>query len=133
MRCVAMYGGAPKPQQISRYRQGVHCIVACPGRLNDFLEGGQIRIGGVAKLVLDEADRMLDMGFEPQIRKILERVPRRRQTYMFTATWPKEVRNLAWDFLYDPVEIRVGDADNMKANEDIEQIVEVCRDDREKE
>merc|ERR1719253_86789 len=73
------------------------------------------------------------MGFEPQIRKILSAVPRQRQTFMFTATWPKEVRSLAADFTYDPVEIRVGDADALTANKDIDQKVEICRDDRDKE
>merc|ERR1719476_449405 len=73
------------------------------------------------------------MGFEPQIRKILAKVPTRRQTYMFTATWPKEVRQLAWEFMYDPVEIRVGDVNALKANDDIDQKVDICRDDREKE
>jgi len=98
-RCVAMYGGSPKGEQMGKYRQGVHTIVACPGRLNDFLENGQVRLDGILKLVLDEADRMLDMGFEPQIRKILAKVPRKRHTLFFTATWPKEVRKLASEIL----------------------------------
>jgi len=76
---------------------------------------------------------MLDMGFEPQIRKILEKCPRRRQTFMFTATWPREVRDLAKDFTYDPVEIRVGDADALKANDDIDQQVQICNQPRDKE
>merc|ERR1719440_818908 len=127
------YGGAPKRDQLYELRSRPMLLTATPGRLNDFLEAGSVDLRDLCYVCLDEADRMLDMGFEPHIRKILERVPRRRQTYMFTATWPKEVRNLAWDFLYDPVEIRVGDADSLKANEDIDQVVEVCRDDREKE
>ncbi|CAK0895596.1 unnamed protein product, partial [Prorocentrum cordatum] len=106
-RCVAMYGGQPKGQQLSKYRMGVHTIVACPGRLNDFLEGGQIRLDGVLKLVLDEADRMLDMGFEPQIRKILAKVPRKRHTLFFTATWPREVRQLASEILTRPYKASV--------------------------
>merc|ERR1719463_417782 len=123
MRCVAMYGGSPKGQQMSKYRQGVHTIVACPGRLNDFLEGGQVRLNSCNKLVLDEADRMLDMGFEPQIRKILERVPRKRHTLFFTATWPREVRRLAAEILYQPFKVMIGNRDELKANQDVIQQV----------
>lgn len=125
MRCVAMYGGAPKPTQMSKYRQGVHSIVACPGRLNDFLEGGQVRLDGIFKLVLDEADRMLDMGFEPQIRKILHKVPRKRHTLFFTATWPREVRKLASEILSRPYKVMIGNRDVLKGNQDITQIVKI--------
>jgi len=126
-RCVAMYGGAPKGDQMARYRQGCHTIVACPGRLNDFLEGGQVRLDGVLKLVLDEADRMLDMGFEPQIRKILARLPRKRHTLFFTATWPKEVRKLASEILNRPYKVMIGNREVLKGNQDITQIVK-CMD-----
>jgi len=125
MRCVAMYGGAPKHQQMSKYRMGVHTIVACPGRLNDFLEGGQIHLDNVMKLVLDEADRMLDMGFEPQIRKILARVPKKRHTLFFTATWPKEVRKLASEILYNPFKVMIGNRDVLKGNQDVIQVVRI--------
>ncbi|CAK8986260.1 unnamed protein product [Durusdinium trenchii] len=124
-RCVAMYGGAPKGEQMARYRQGCHTIVACPGRLNDFLEGGQVRLDGVLKLVLDEADRMLDMGFEPQIRKILAKLPRKRHTLFFTATWPKEVRKLASEILNRPYKVMIGNREVLKGNQDITQIVRV--------
>ena len=87
-----MYGGAPKWEQVKRYRQGVHAIIACPGRLNDLLEGRQVQVDRVRTLVLDEADRMLDMGFEPQIQKVLQHVPKQRHTMFFTATWPKEAK-----------------------------------------
>jgi len=123
MKTVAMYGGSPKRDQISKYRMGVHSVVACPGRLNDFLEGGQIRLDGVLKLVLDEADRMLDMGFEPQIRKILERLPKKRHTLFFTATWPKEVRQLASEILYRPYKVMIGNRDVLKGNQDVIQVV----------
>merc|ERR1719277_2932556 len=124
-RCVAMYGGAPKGQQMGKYRSGCHTIVACPGRLNDFLEGGQVRLDGVMKLVLDEADRMLDMGFEPQIRKILAKVPRKRHTLFFTATWPKEVRQLASEILNRPYKVMIGNRDELKGNQDITQQVKM--------
>jgi len=124
-RCVAMYGGAPKNNQMSKYRQGVHTIVACPGRLNDFLEGGQVRLECVKKLVLDEADRMLDMGFEPQIRKILAKLPRKRHTLFFTATWPHEVRQLASEILTRPYKVMIGNRDELKGNQDITQEVRV--------
>lgn len=80
-------------------------IIACPGRLIDFVEEGSITLQNISYLVLDEADRMLDMGFEPQIRKIVERVPKDRQTLMWSATWPKEVRKLAEDFLINYVQV----------------------------
>merc|ERR1719284_1950983 len=97
---------------------GVHTIVACPGRLNDFLEGGQVHLDGVSKL-------MLDMGFEPQIRKILQRLSRRRHTLFFTATWPKEVRKLASEILYNPFKVMIGNRDSLKGNQDVIQLVRV--------
>merc|ERR1719183_26486 len=127
------YGGAPKRDQLQELRSQPQLLTATPGRLNDFLEMSAVSLSSIEFCCLDEADRMLDMGFEPQIRKILGHVPRRRQTFMFTATWPKEVRRLAWDFMSDPVEIRVGDPDALTANTDIDQKVEICLDDRDKE
>mmetsp|Transcript_3553 Transcript_3553/g.7790 ORF Transcript_3553/g.7790 Transcript_3553/m.7790 type:complete len:527 (-) Transcript_3553:121-1701(-) len=125
MWTVSMYGGAEKRTQLSKYRAGVQTIVACPGRLNDFLEGGQVRLDKVRKLVLDEADRMLDMGFEPQIRKILAKMPRNRHTLFFTATWPREVRKLASEILYHPYKVMIGNRDEAKANQDVTQIVRI--------
>lgn len=127
------YGGAPKRDQLQELRSRPQLLTATPGRLNDFLEMRAVSLRDIAYVCLDEADRMLDMGFEPQIRKILEQCPRRRQTFMFTATWPEEVRDLARDFMYDPVEIRVGDADELKANDDIDQRVQICQQMRDKE
>lgn len=91
--------------------------------MNDFLEGGQVRLENASKLVLDEADRMLDMGFEPQIRKILAKVPRKRHTMFFTATWPKEVRQLANEILHKPYKVMIGKRDDLKGNQDITQQV----------
>jgi len=127
IKCVCCYGGAPKGDQLRLVRSGCHCLIATPGRLNDFLEGKQIRLDGICKLVLDEADRMLDMGFEPQIRKILREVPTRRHTMFFTATWPKEVRKLAEDFLHNPYQVQIGNRDELKGNQDITQMVKVCQ------
>jgi len=125
IRTVCTYGGAPKHLQLTQMRSGCHCLIATPGRLNDFLEAKQINLDQIAKMVLDEADRMLDMGFEPQIRKILKEVPRKRHTLFFSATWPKEVRKLAEDFLHKPYKVQIGDRDELKANEDITQVVKI--------
>merc|ERR1739848_906646 len=86
------YGGAPKRDQLQELRNRPQLLTATPGRLNDFLEMRAVSLDRIIYLCLDEADRMLDMGFEPQIRKVLACCPPRRQTFMFTATWPKEVR-----------------------------------------
>jgi len=107
-------------------RRGVHVIIGTPGRVNDFLEGGQLRLDRVEKLVLDEADRMLDMGFEPQIRKILAKVPVKRQTLFFTATWPTAIRRLASEFLRDAYQVQIGNRDELKGNQDIVQIIKMC-------
>mmetsp|Transcript_55358 Transcript_55358/g.154178 ORF Transcript_55358/g.154178 Transcript_55358/m.154178 type:complete len:599 (-) Transcript_55358:657-2453(-) len=125
MRCVAMYGGAPKGGQMSAYRQGCACIVACPGRLNDFLEGRQVQLKSTRRLVLDEADRMLDMGFEPQIRKILAHLPSKRHTLFFTATWPREVRALASEILRKPYKVMIGNRDELKGNADVTQLTRI--------
>ncbi|KAK4744568.1 hypothetical protein SAY87_010880 [Trapa incisa] len=123
--CTCLYGGAPKGPQLKELDRGADIVVATPGRLNDILEAKQIDLQQVALLVLDEADRMLDMGFEPQIRKIVNEIPRRRQTLMYTATWPKEVRKIASDLLVNPVQVNIGNADELVANKSITQFVEV--------
>lgn len=122
---VSMYGGAPKWEQLNAYKRGVHAIIACPGRLNDVLEGGEVRGDKVKTLVLDEADRMLDMGFEPQIRKILTKIPNQRRNMFFTATWPKEVRQLASTMLRQPFRIMIGNREDLKANSDVTQQVRI--------
>ncbi|CAH9122673.1 unnamed protein product [Cuscuta epithymum] len=123
--CTCLYGGAPKGPQLRDIDRGVDIVVATPGRLNDILEMRRISLHQVSYLVLDEADRMLDMGFEPQIRKIVKEVPARRQTIMFTATWPKEVRKIAADLLLNPVQVNIGNVDELVANKSITQYVEV--------
>ncbi|CAN4082437.1 unnamed protein product [Withania somnifera] len=123
--CTCLYGGAPKGPQLRDLDRGVDIVVATPGRLNDILEMRRVKLDQVSYLVLDEADRMLDMGFEPQIRKIVKEVPTRRQTLMFTATWPKEVRKIAADLLVNPVQVNIGNVDELVANKSITQYVEV--------
>jgi len=127
------YGGAPKGPQLADIRRRPHLLTGTPGRLNDFIEGRMINLESVRFLCMDEADRMLDMGFEPQIRKVITNIPRSRQTMMFTATWPKEIRRLAQEFFKEPVEVRIGNADELQANTDIDQQVVICGNLREKE
>ncbi|KAJ6829522.1 putative DEAD-box ATP-dependent RNA helicase 14 isoform X3 [Iris pallida] len=122
---VCLYGGAPKGPQLRDLSRGADIIIATPGRLNDILEMRRVSLHQVSYLVLDEADRMLDMGFEPQIRKIVKEIPPRRQTLMFTATWPKEVRKIAADLLANPVQVNIGNVDELVANKSITQYVEV--------
>ncbi|CAL1128535.1 unnamed protein product [Cladocopium goreaui] len=138
MRAACLYGGAPKGPQLAELRQRPQLLVATPGRLNDLLEppaglSVAVDVKSVRYLVLDEADRMLDMGFEPQIRKIISGLPKERQTVMFTATWPLSIRRLAADFLQNPVEVRAGEVDELRVNADITQQVVFCSDMRQKE
>ncbi|KAJ4798450.1 ATP-dependent RNA helicase DBP2 [Rhynchospora pubera] len=124
VRSTCIYGGAPKGPQVADLRRGVQIVIATPGRLIDMLEAGNTNLRRVTYLVLDEADRMLDMGFEPQIRKIIAQIRPDRQTLYWSATWPKEVEALARRFLHDPYKIIIGSPD-LKANQSINQIVEV--------
>jgi len=128
---VCVYGGAPRGPQLRELRAGAHLVVGTPGRLNDYLEGGELSLENCKNLVLDEADRMLDMGFEPQIRTLIKAIPRDRQTMMFSATWPREVRNLAQDYLHRPVYIQIG-SHEATANKDITQEVMICNGQRDK-
>ncbi|KAL4456175.1 hypothetical protein ABPG74_014136 [Tetrahymena malaccensis] len=122
---VCVYGGAPKVYQEKELRNGCDIVIATPGRLIDFLESQVIDLKRVTYLVLDEADRMLDMGFEPSIRKIVGQIRPDRQTLMFSATWPQTVRRLALDFCHgDPIHIQIGDMEN-NVNNDIDQQVEI--------
>lgn len=98
----------PKGPQIRDLEKGCEIVIATPGRLIDLLENGITNLKRVTYLVLDEADRMLDMGFEPQIRKIVSQIRPDRQTLMWSATWPKEVQKLANDFLHDFIQVNVG-------------------------
>lgn len=126
VRNTCIFGGAPKGPQMRDLERGVEIVIATPGRLIDFLERGTTNLERCTYLVLDEADRMLDMGFEPQIRKIVEQIRPDRQTLMWSATWPKEVKKLASDFLNEYVQINIGSL-QLSANHNILQIVDVCQ------
>ncbi|CAH0761124.1 unnamed protein product [Diatraea saccharalis] len=125
IRNTCLFGGSPKGPQARDLERGVEIVIATPGRLIDFLERGTTNLRRCTYLVLDEADRMLDMGFEPQIRKIIEQIRPDRQVLMWSATWPKEIQALAEDFLNDYVKVNIGSL-NLSANNNIKQIIEVC-------
>jgi ATP-dependent RNA helicase RhlE len=108
VRSVSVYGGVSKVSQVSRLRSGVEIVIACPGRLLDIANDGDIDLSRVEVLVLDEADRMCDMGFLPDIRRILKLLPAQRQTLFFSATMPEDIRNLADNILKDPVTVQIG-------------------------
>lgn len=126
IRSCCVYGGAPRAPQIRDLNTGCEIVIATPGRLIDFLDSGKTNLRRCTYLVLDEADRMLDMGFEPQIRKILDEIRPDRQILMWSATWPKEVRGLAEDFLNDYIQVNIGSLD-LCANHNITQIIEVLQ------
>ncbi len=110
LRAVAIYGGAPIRRQEERLRRGVDLVVATPGRLMDHMQRGNVRFDDLQILVLDEADRMLDMGFLPDIDRILRSVPTKRQTMFFSATMPQAILSLSHRFLKDPVRIEIATA-----------------------
>eukprot|EP00854_Cymbomonas_tetramitiformis_P020219 gene20219-24206_t len=141
VRAVAIYGGAPRGLQIQEVQDDPGLLISTPGRLLDFLclhdsmkeEGGQavLTLAAVRVLVLDEADRMLDMGFEPDIRKVVDVLPPKRQAMFFTATWPQEVEKVAAGLLTEPVEVHIGaggaGGGQMLANADVTQVVLVVQ------
>jgi len=107
IRSVAIYGGVNKPTQARKLRSGVEIVVACPGRLLDHLRDRTFNLSKVEHLVLDEADHMFDMGFLPDIRRILNFLPGQQQTLLFSATMPGEIRNLAEEILDNPVRVQI--------------------------
>ena len=108
IRSATIYGGVGAAPQIKALRDGVDILVACPGRLLDHIEHRHANLTGLELLVLDEADRMLDMGFLPSVRQILKHVPTRRQTLLFSATFPPEIEQLAAQTLRHPQRIAIG-------------------------
>jgi ATP-dependent RNA helicase DDX5/DBP2 len=122
---TCVYGGVPKGPQLRDLQHGVEICIATPGRLLDFIDAGQTNLRRTTFLVCDEADRMLDLGFEPQLRRIIETVRPDRQTLMFSATWPREVEKLARTYLEHHVKVQVNNASQLTANTSIEQHFEV--------
>ena len=107
LRSATIYGGVGLSPQIRKLHNGVEIVVACPGRLLDHINQGTINLSRLEVLVLDEADRMFDMGFLPDVRKIIKHVPSQRQTLLFAATMPDDVRRLAHEILHAPVTVQV--------------------------
>ena len=107
IRSLAVYGGVGKQAQVNKLRRGSEIVVACPGRLLDLVGDRAIDLSKIEVLVLDEADRMCDMGFLPDIRRIINLLPKQRQTLFFSATMPKEIRKLAATILQKPVQVQV--------------------------
>lgn len=110
LRSVTIYGGVSINVQSDKLRAGAEIVVACPGRLLDHLKQGHFNLSQVEVLVIDEADRMFDMGFLPEVRKIIKQIPAKRQTLFFSATMPEDVRKLAHDVLGDPIRVQVGES-----------------------
>lgn len=107
LRSIAVYGGVGKKPQFDAFERGIEVLVACPGRLLDHLNNHDLKLNHVEMLVLDEADQMFDMGFFPDIRRILKHLPETRQTLLFSATMPADIRKLADETLSNPTEIRI--------------------------
>ena len=108
IKTTTLYGGTNINNQINELNRGVEIVVACPGRLIDHLWRGTVDLSGLEILVIDEADRMLDMGFLPDIRKIMQCLLKPRQTLLFSATMPASIRKLAREILRDPVTVQIG-------------------------
>ncbi|XP_066995104.1 probable ATP-dependent RNA helicase DDX43 isoform X2 [Anabrus simplex] len=124
IKSVCIYGGGSRNQQMAAVTRGVEIIIATPGRLNDLVQAGVIDVTSITYLVLDEADRMLDMGFEPQIRKTLLDIRPDRQTVMTSATWPEGVRRLAKSYMNNPIQVFIGSLD-LAAVHSVTQVVKI--------
>ena len=107
LRHTVIFGGVGQQPQVDALRRGVDILIACPGRLNDLIGQRLVDLSGVEIFVLDEADRMLDMGFVHDVKKVIAKLPRRRQTLLFSATMPKEIEELADSLLHDPAVVKV--------------------------
>ncbi|KAI6234098.1 Helicase ATP-binding domain-containing protein [Aphelenchoides fujianensis] len=131
LKIACLYGGGDKIRQRSDMRFGVDLCIATPGRFLEFLREGTVQLARCSYVVLDEADRMLELGYDAQLRSIIGQTRPDRQTLMFSATWPAEVRSFAKRYQQTPVFMNVGPLE-VAANANIEQNVEVLRSDEEK-
>lgn len=132
IKATCVYGGVPKGKQCRDLKDGVEICICTPGRMIDMLECRVTNLRRVTYLVMDEADRMLDMGFEPQIRSLVGQVRPDRQTLLWSATWPKEVQALARDFLAaDNCQLNIGSME-LHANKNITQVMKILETDDEK-
>lgn len=120
VRSMTIYGGVGALPQVKGLRGGIEIIVACPGRLLDLMNQGAVNLANIEVLVLDEADQMFDMGFLPNIRRIVAALPQKRQTLLFSATMPDEIRGLALEMLHDPVTVEI---DASRPVESVQQAV----------
>ncbi len=143
LSALVVYGGVPKHVQKDALKKGVDCVVATPGRIKDLINEGACNLSKVSQLVLDEADRMLDMGFEEDVRFIISQCKDKskgRQTAMFSATWPAAIQKIAMEYMVDPIRVYVGFEaivgsngenavdDSLSANKRVTQTVEVIED-----
>ncbi|KAJ0964734.1 hypothetical protein J5N97_025872 [Dioscorea zingiberensis] len=126
IKTAVVVGGTNMSEQKYELRAGVHIVVATPGRFIDHLQQGNTSLSRISFVVLDEADRMLDMGFEPQIREVMQSLPKKHQTLLFSATMPVEIETLAQEYLCTPVQIKVGKVSSPTAN--VSQILEKVTD-----
>jgi len=110
LRSMTVYGGVAFNPQADKLKRGYEIVVACPGRLLDHIDQKTINLSHLETLVLDEADRMFDMGFLPDIRKIIRHIPSKRQTLLFSATMPDDIRRLAHDILHAPITVQIDHA-----------------------
>ncbi|GAM24959.1 hypothetical protein SAMD00019534_081340 [Acytostelium subglobosum LB1] len=131
MNSAVVYGGDSKQFQIQQLRQRPQVIIGTPGRIIDLVQDGHLNLKHVSYFVVDEADRMMDMGFEDQVRAIFANTRPDRQVLYWTATWPQKVKSLAYEFLTDPVEVRVGSAE-LTANPNIKQMFKIVDTDKDK-
>lgn len=123
LRATVIFGGVGQAPQVEAIKKGVEILVACPGRLNDLVGQGLVDLSNIEIFVLDEADRMLDMGFFDDIMQIVKQMPTKRQTILFSATLPPKIRQLAKQILKDPAEINIAIS---KPNEAIIQSAYIC-------